>query len=58
MATKNDDLAQAAYQAYATEARGVSHRGEPLPAWHQLGDRVRDSWAAAAAAVAQLVTPR
>jgi hypothetical protein len=42
---------QLAYQAYAKATGGLTYDGRPMPAWDDLGDRIRHAWAAAALAL-------
>jgi hypothetical protein len=42
---------QIAYDAYATDCDWRSIRNEPLPAWGEQSDAIRDHWDAAAEAV-------
>lgn len=46
-----EQLARAAYQAYGEATGGRNYRGEPMPAWEDLGDTIRGAWAAATTAV-------
>lgn len=43
--------AQHAYAAYEATTGGLNYRGEPMPAWEQLGDTIQAAWTAAAAAI-------
>ncbi|WP_432169039.1 hypothetical protein [Streptomyces sp. 1222.5] len=49
-------LARSAYAAYGETTGGRNHRGEPMPAWEDLGELIQQAWIAAAVAVAQAVT--
>jgi hypothetical protein len=49
------ELAQVAYLAYGDATGFKNFRGEPMPAWDDLGDRIQQAWIAAAGAVAQQV---
>lgn len=49
-------LARDAYEAYGQATGGRNHRGEPMPAWEDLGDTIRGAWVAAATAVVDRVT--
>ncbi|GHA01600.1 hypothetical protein ACFOOM_12045 [Streptomyces echinoruber] len=49
-------LARTAYAAYGETTGGLNHRGEPMPAWEDLGELIQQAWIAAAVAVAQAVT--
>lgn len=44
-------LGQVAFGAYRAAVGELTHDGNPIPRWDQLGDRVRGAWSAAAAAV-------
>jgi hypothetical protein len=46
-----DALARAAYQAYGEETGGKNYRGEPMPAWDDLGDKIQSAWRRAVSAV-------
>lgn len=52
-----DELARAAYAAYSEATGGLSHRGDQLPEWDDLGPALRNAWRAAASAVTDRVTP-
>lgn len=43
--------AQTAYAAYGATTGGLNFRGEPMPAWEQLGDKIQAAWTAATRAV-------
>lgn len=43
--------AQTAYAAYSQATGGLTHDGRPMPAWDDLGDRIRHAWASAALAL-------
>lgn len=45
------DLAKAAYRAYGWTTDFKNFRGEPMPAWDDLGDQIRAAWIAAASTV-------
>ncbi|MFJ6841333.1 hypothetical protein ACIQRE_01540 [Streptomyces griseoluteus] len=47
------DLAQIAYRAYGGATGGQNHRGEPMPAWADLGETIQTAWEVAAEAVAR-----
>lgn len=51
MAT-NLDLAKIAYRAYGDTTGGLNFRGEPMPTWDDLGERIQQAWISAAGAVA------
>lgn len=51
-----EQAAQAAYRAYGEHTGGKNYRGEPMPAWEDLGDTIRGAWVAATTAVADRVT--
>lgn len=46
------ELGRVAFDAYAASVNGTTHDGRPIPTWEEVGDTVRDGWAAAATAVA------
>lgn len=48
-----DWLARHAYAAYAVVTGGKNYRGEPMPAFDDLGDTIQTAWRAAAEAVAR-----
>lgn len=50
------ELAQTAYAAYGDATGHTNYRGEPMPAWEDLGYAIQQAWAAAAAAVFKAVT--
>lgn len=45
-------LALIAYRAYGQTTDFKNFRGEPMPEWHGLGERIQSAWIAAAASVA------
>ncbi|WP_326646043.1 hypothetical protein OG884_15440 [Streptosporangium sp. NBC_01755] len=45
------ELAQTAYAAYGESTGGKNFRGEPMPAWEDLGQPIQHAWVAAAGAV-------
>lgn len=45
------ERARVAYLAYGAFTGGVNHRGEPMPAWEDLPEPIRQAWVAAATAV-------
>lgn len=45
------ELAQAAYRAYGETTGGLNFRGEPMPAWGDLGEQIQRAWTMAAGAV-------
>lgn len=47
------DLAKIAYRAYGGAVGGKNHRGEPMPAWDDLGESIQTAWEVAAEAVAR-----
>lgn len=44
-----------AYQAYADAVGGKTHDGRDMPAWGDLGDRIRSGWDSAAEVIRILV---
>lgn len=50
------DLAKTAYAAYGETTGGKNYRGEPMPAWDELGDTIQRAWTAAARAVFKAAT--
>ncbi|MFZ5440473.1 MAG: hypothetical protein ACOZQL_10720 [Myxococcota bacterium] len=40
-----------AYAAYGRSTGGLNHRGEPMPKWLELPEKIRDAWRAAVRAV-------
>lgn len=55
MDVATERLAKAAYAAYGETTDFKNFRGEPMPAWADLGTRIQDAWAAAVTAVAEQV---
>lgn len=51
----NIELAQIAYRAYGETTDHKNFRGEPMPAWDNLGDRIQTAWINATVAVRQQV---
>jgi hypothetical protein len=49
------DLGRVAYAAYGRSTNYLNVRGEDMPAWGDLGERVQTAWISAASAVAQRV---
>ncbi|MFF1469127.1 hypothetical protein [Streptomyces mirabilis] len=47
------ELAKLAYTAYSDSVNGRNVRGEPLPEWDELGERIQTAWEVAAEAVAR-----
>ncbi len=45
------EMAQVAYRAYGEVTDFKNFRGEPMPAWDDLGDTIQRAWVAAAKAV-------
>jgi len=45
------ELARRAYHAYGEVTGGKNYRGEPMPAWEDLGETIQAAWRAAVAAV-------
>ncbi|GAA0528709.1 hypothetical protein GCM10010172_06640 [Paractinoplanes ferrugineus] len=45
------DLAKIAYRAYGESTDFKNFRGEPMPAWDELGPRIQNAWVAAASAI-------
>lgn len=48
-------LARAAYDAYGKRTQWLNFRGDPMPAFDDLGDTIRSAWVAAAVEVARIV---
>jgi hypothetical protein len=46
----HDAIARAAYAAYGEVTGGKNHRGEPMPAYDELGEKIQQAWQAAALA--------
>ena len=42
------DVAKELYDAYAAEVGGTTFDGKPLPQFHELGERQKKGWVAAA----------
>ncbi|MCI3277541.1 hypothetical protein [Streptomyces cylindrosporus] len=49
------ELAKAAYAAYGGATGGKNYRGEPMPAWDDLGTQIQTAWEVAAEATARMV---
>lgn len=49
------ELARRAYEAYGRFTNGRNYRGEPMPAWEDLGVAIQAAWVAAATQVRDLV---
>jgi hypothetical protein len=49
------ELARRAYAAYGRFTNGRNHRGEPMPAWDDLGVAGQAAWVAAVTEVRDLV---
>lgn len=47
------DLAKLAYEAYGHSTGNKNFRGEEMPAWEILPEKIKHAWLAAAAAVNQ-----
>ena len=45
----NMDAGQISYEAYSVAVSGKDVRGNPLPAWSDVSQQVKDGWAAASA---------
>ncbi len=43
-----DDVARAMYAAYGETTGRKNFRGEPMPAWAELGETIQRAWLAAA----------
>ena len=51
-------LAKIAYQAYGITAEWKNYRGDPMPTWDGLGERIQTCWImASSAAVNEALTP-
>lgn len=46
------DLAIVAYTAYGRTTGFKNFRGDPMPRWDDLGEKIQEAWLAATAAVA------
>lgn len=44
-----DGEAKLAYSAYGSVTNWLNYRGEPMPAWENLGDKIQSAWRVAAA---------
>lgn len=55
MNATTEDLAKVAYRAYGETTGFKNYRGEPMPEWDGLGDRIQAAWLAAVGAVAAVV---
>jgi hypothetical protein len=53
--TDTEDLARLAYRAYGETTDFKNFRGDPMPEWENLGDRIQSAWIAAVTAVANQV---
>lgn len=56
MTAPDDSLGRVAYQAYGDSTGGLTHQGEPMPAWEGLGDTIQAAWIAAAGEIKHVVT--
>jgi hypothetical protein len=45
------ELAKVAYRAYSATTGNKNFQGNPMPAWDDLPETIREAWAAAAEAV-------
>ena len=58
---RNDErvaVAKVGYQAYGDTAEWKNYRGDPMPRWDDLGDRIQTCWImATSAAVNYAITP-
>jgi hypothetical protein len=45
------EIAKVGYQAYGDTAEWKNYRGDPMPHWDDLGDRIQTCWIMAASAV-------
>lgn len=50
-----EGLARTAYRAYGETTDFKNFRGEPMPAWDDLGERIQSAWINATSAVADRV---
>ena len=48
-----DQMAQRAYIAYGESTGGLNFRGEPMPLWLDLPEKIRQAWRAAVKAVVE-----
>jgi hypothetical protein len=44
---EREPLAKLAYQAYGKVTDGKNYQGQPMPAWEDLPEEIREAWAAA-----------
>jgi hypothetical protein len=51
MTDEPTQLARTAYRAYGETTDFKNFRGEPMPEWDNLGDRIQAAWVAATEAV-------
>ncbi|WAZ20153.1 hypothetical protein STRCI_001252 [Streptomyces cinnabarinus] len=49
------ELAKTAYTAYGRSTGGKNYRGQPMPAWDDLGPSIHSAWEVAAEAIARKV---
>ncbi len=47
----DEQLARDGYTAYGEATGGKNYRGEPMPAWEDLGEKIQGAWMAAAGAM-------
>ena len=52
-----EQLARFAYAAYGEATDGRNYRGEPMPAWEDLGTAIQSAWKQAVKTVAHIVSP-
>lgn len=50
-----EQLGKLAFDAYCKQVGNITHDGQPIPVWRELGDTVRAGWIAAALAVEEAV---
>ena len=48
---RREHLARLAYRAYGESTGNRNFRGDPMPAWEDLGEPIQKAWIAAAGAV-------
>jgi hypothetical protein len=49
--TKTTELARNAYLAYGAVTGNRNYRGEPMPAWDELGETIQAAWRGAVVSV-------
>ena len=51
----SDELGRVAYEAYGESVGWTTFQGDPMPAWEEQNDRLKQAWKSAARAVERRV---